>query len=184
MISEPVRHQALAFVESARDDPERLNRTARAAVVSQGRSSALYRQALYAAEVACRALPENANYLNTLGVAQYRVSRYAEAANTLRRSLALNMTQGRRAFLEDLGGVLMSPWTAAGTRFWASAHPADVAVLALAHARLRHVDEARAYRAWLAYLIQQAWWAQDDEARAFWREVEAVVPTGETAARK
>jgi serine/threonine protein kinase len=184
-ISAPVRRQALLFADLVRDDPQRLNHTAWNVVRSPGRSSALYLQALRAAEAACRTSTENGYYLTTLGVAQYRVGRYAEAVKTLGRSHALNMALVQKAFLEDLGGVLMSPWRAPGTRFWAYAHRADVAFLALAHARLGHDEEARMYRDWLRYLLlQQSRLIKDDESQAFWREVETVVPAGGAAARK
>jgi WD40 repeat protein/serine/threonine protein kinase len=183
-ISEPVRQEALHAAEFVQDDPERLNGAAWDVVKALGRDPAVYRQALQAAEAASRTAPENSSYLNTLGVAQYRVGRYAEAVTTLDRSHALNMASGRKVLLQDLGRVLMSPWQALRTRFWAYAEPSDVAILALAHARLGHADEAQLYRAWLNYLFQQDRWAQDDEAQAFRREVETGLSAGEAAARR
>jgi WD40 repeat protein len=55
-----------------------------------GLAAASYQRGLRLAEVACRLEPENAMYVNTLGVAQYRCGLMTEALKTLTRSNAFN----------------------------------------------------------------------------------------------
>jgi hypothetical protein len=90
-------------------------------VVAHPRGDPLaYRDALVLAEEACRITPEKSQsyplYLNTLGLAQYRVGRHKEALATLTRSSLLN------------GGD----------------EPADVAFLAMAQHQLGRRDAAQA----------------------------------------
>ena len=47
--------------------------------------------ALREMEVACRLAPDKAAYQTTLGIAQYRRTRYAEAAKTLKQADSLNV---------------------------------------------------------------------------------------------
>jgi Flp pilus assembly protein TadD len=76
-----------------------------------------YARALRQAEAAVRQAPENGFFLNTLGVAQYRAGRYADALATLTKSQKLNATTG--------GSI-----------------PADLAFLAMAQHHLGKKDEA------------------------------------------
>ncbi len=73
-------------------------------------------QAVALARKAVQSSPDTAIYLNTLGVAQYRADRFAEAIATLEKSLAAARGQSD-AF--------------------------DLFFLAMARHRLGHVDEAR-----------------------------------------
>ncbi len=61
-----------------------------AAVREPGLPDADYHRGLRLARAACRLEPENAAFLNTLGVAQYRCGLMAEALATLTRTNALN----------------------------------------------------------------------------------------------
>ena len=63
----------------------------------------------------------NGTFLNTLGVAQYRVGQHQDAVETLTRSDKLN-----------------------AARFKIS-YPADIAFIAMAHHQLGHSDEAHEY---------------------------------------
>ncbi|HEB60886.1 MAG TPA: DUF4190 domain-containing protein [Phycisphaeraceae bacterium] len=55
-----------------------------------GQSKEDYKKALDLAQQACTVQPKNGTYLNTLGVAQYRMGMYEEALKTLKRSDKLN----------------------------------------------------------------------------------------------
>src|SRR5262249_16914572 len=76
------------------------------------------------AEAACQHEPNNDTYLNTLGVAQYRVGLLREALATLRRSNALS------------GG----------------SDPANLAFLAMAYQRLEQAEQARQTLAGLRFV--------------------------------
>src|SRR5204863_6834113 len=98
-----------------------------------------YRTALRQAEAACRE-PDNGYYLNTLGVAQFRVNETEQAVKTLTRSRELNAKR--------LGG---------------QPHPADIAFLAIAQHQLGHADEAKMLLEQLRQLIQTDRWKNDTE---------------------
>jgi WD40 repeat protein len=129
--------------------PVQLNDLAWKVVRQQGLDAEAYQEALRQAEEACRVEPDNGLYLNTLGVAQYRVGQYREALDTLTRS-------GRLNWVRFLG-----------------AHPADVAFTALTQHRLGLGEQARETRARLRALVKERRWSADEEAKAFLREVEA-----------
>lgn len=103
------------MVEQHPEDPTLLNEKCWEVVSRPGASESAYRTAVRWAETACRIAPKDGSYLNTLGVAQYRLGRYNDALATLTRSNALN------------GG--RDPW--------------DLAFLAMAQHRLGRTEEVR-----------------------------------------
>jgi tetratricopeptide (TPR) repeat protein len=121
-----------------------LNQSSWKVVVNPGGEPAAYQKALEEAEEACRLYPEERHYLNTLGVAQYRVGRYQQALETLSRSEKLNATP------------------AEGSR------PADLAFLAMTCWRLGQTDRALKYLDRLREAVKKR--AKDEEAQAFLRE--------------
>ena len=86
-LSEPVRQEALALAESLPEEAEALNRASADVVRLPGADAAAYQRALRQAEAACRLAPNYANYVNTLGVAYYRLGKYPEAVAALEKSL-------------------------------------------------------------------------------------------------
>jgi serine/threonine protein kinase len=106
----------------------------------------LYARALDAAKGACGLEPANGAYLNTLGVAQYRVGRYGEALSTLQRSDRLN-----------------------------DGHPADMAFLAMSLQRLDQPDAAREELRRLRNMMLRKPWAEDRQSLQFLQEAEALV---------
>lgn len=106
----------------------------------------LYTQAIEAARRACTLRPENGAFLNTLGVAQVRAGRYAEAVATLARSDRLN-----------------------------DGHPADLAFLTVAYTHLGRADDARRAFARLQALVRQRPWATDRQSQRFFREASALM---------
>jgi len=85
-----VREAALAAAAGRPPDPNQMNRRAWDAIVLAGRPDARRTAGLRWAEKAAALEPESGPILNTLGVAQYRNGRIAEADATLRLSDRLN----------------------------------------------------------------------------------------------
>jgi serine/threonine protein kinase len=108
-------------------------------------SPELYTRALEAARRACELQPDNGAFLNTLGVAQYRVGRFEEARATLTRSDQLN-----------------------------DGHPADIAFLAMALARIGRMDAAHRELERLQLLMKQAPWSTDSQSLRLLREAVTV----------
>jgi serine/threonine protein kinase/tetratricopeptide (TPR) repeat protein len=113
-----------------------------------------YQRALRLAQAACRIKPEDGNYLNTLGVAQYRVGQFAEALATLNRSVTLNVVDG-------------------------APEPVDVAFLAMTHHALGNADSAKAFLAQMRELANQPRWHTNAEAQSLLREAEEEIKTAD-----
>ncbi|HTU22086.1 MAG TPA: protein kinase [Gemmataceae bacterium] len=138
------------------DDPqimkeaEQLNDAAWGVVKTRGAAKAGYAGALRRAEAAVCLAPKDGYILNTLGVAQYRVGRYADAVATLTKSEKLNVAKR---------GLL----------------PADLAFLAMAQHRLGKKNESKATLVRLRKVMQQPRWTQDAQAEGFLREAEELI---------
>jgi tetratricopeptide (TPR) repeat protein len=100
----PLRYVALQLVENLREDAETLNDRAWEIVKSPKRSEEAYARGLRLAEGAVQLARRDGLVLNTLGVAQYRARRYAEALATLTRSSELNGGK----FAEDAAFLAMA----------------------------------------------------------------------------
>ena len=87
-ISDAVRQKALTLAEGAADpqDPEAFDRAAWAVARQRYLYGFIYRFALSQARAACRLDPGEGRYRTTLGAAQYRAGRYADALETLRKA--------------------------------------------------------------------------------------------------
>jgi WD40 repeat protein/serine/threonine protein kinase len=149
-ISEAVRGQALELAGRYPDDPARFDRASRAIVRHRDVAPALCRQALAWAQTAGDRAPESSACLTTLGMAQYRVGRHAEALATLSRA-------------EQLRGA--DPGD----------QPADLAFMAMAHRRLGHPAEARAALGRLRELMKRAPAGPGEETQDFLAEAEALL---------
>jgi tetratricopeptide (TPR) repeat protein len=150
-IQEVVRERALALAEQYAEDALRLNDASWEVVRQPGANAAAYRLALREAEAASRLKPGIVNYVNTLGVAQYRVCKYKEALDTLTRSDKMNSAQGRNSI------------------------PDDLAFLAMAHYQLGQKEKAQASLNRLREIMMQPELAKNEQAQAFLREAEALV---------
>jgi tetratricopeptide (TPR) repeat protein len=128
-----------------------LNNTSWEVVRKPGLAAAAYRQGLLQAQNACRLTPDNGSYLNTLGVAQYRVGDYQSALATLTRSEKLNAV------------------------FYKGPFPGDLAFLAMAHHRLGQKEQAQSMLKRLREAIGQPKWKKDEESQAFFREAETLL---------
>jgi WD40 repeat protein/tRNA A-37 threonylcarbamoyl transferase component Bud32 len=149
-LSAAVRQEALRLAERGRENPERLNEASWAVVRRPDAAPALYRRARAQAEAASRLAPDSGSYLNTLGVAYYRLECYAEALATLTRSDRIHSTVRKRP------------------------EPADLAFLAMAQYRQGQKAEARATFTRLTEAMKAPAVGKDEEAQGFLREAEAL----------
>jgi tetratricopeptide (TPR) repeat protein len=117
-LSEAVRQEALKLAETFPENAAALNDASWAVVHQPGADTAAYQRALRQAEAACLLFPNDANVVNTLGVAYYRVERYKEAVAALEKSLAGYSSKG----IDD---------------------PSDLYFLAMCHCRLGNAAKAR-----------------------------------------
>jgi predicted NACHT family NTPase len=186
-IGEPVREAALKLAETFPEDANALNNASRAVVRQPGADAAAYQRALRQAEAACRLAPDNANYLNTLGVAYYRVGKYPEALQALTRSdwvhaltsWSLTRSAGASTVAAAAAGTgAAGPFTALASllgRTVRYSDPADLAFLAMAQHQLGHKEQARTTLARLRETMKQPRWAKYVEAQGFLREAEALI---------
>jgi tetratricopeptide (TPR) repeat protein len=157
-ITEAVRQQALAWVEpygrilvraEAAKKADALNIASWAVVLHPGADASAYERALREAESACHLNRDNLNYLNTLGVAYYRVGKYQNAINTL----------GRCAKLRN------------------ESIPDDLAFLAMAQHQLGQKKQARATLERLRTIMKKWQWTTNAAAQGFLREAEELLKT-------
>jgi Flp pilus assembly protein TadD len=145
------RHDGLAIAQTYPEDPSALNNLAWELVKLPGGEMSGYRKALRYSEEACQLEPENGDFLNTLGVAYYRVGNYEKVLDVLSRSDEINA-------LKDNGS-----------------RPTDVAFLAMAHQQLGHAKEAEAKLQLLRKRMKDPGWAANAQAQGFLREAEALL---------
>ena len=145
------RAQAEQFAERYSADALRLNEASWEVVRRPNAQPAAYLLALGRAEAACRINPKSGVYLNTLGVAQYRVGRFREALETLSRSEKLNTVALGRC------------------------DPSDLAFQAMAQDRLGQTEASRATLKRLREVMTARQAAANSENQTFLHEAEAVI---------
>jgi tetratricopeptide (TPR) repeat protein len=145
------RQDVLAVAQTYPEHPSALDLLAREVVKLAGGELSGYRKALRYSEQACQLEPENGDFVNTLGVAFYRLGNYEKALVVLARSDQINS-------LRDQGSG-----------------PADLAFLALTHLQLGHAKEAQAKLQLLRERMKDQRWAQDAEAQGLLREAEELL---------
>jgi WD40 repeat protein/serine/threonine protein kinase/regulation of enolase protein 1 (concanavalin A-like superfamily) len=151
------RQEAITLAQAYPEDQETLNHLAWKLVKLPGGELSGYRKALRCSEKACQLEPKNGLFLNTLGVAYFRVGNYEKALEVLLRSDRANKTQFQ-------GSV-----------------PADLAFLAMTQRRLGHGKEAQAALQRLRERLKDPRWAPDAEALGFLHETEALLVPNLTA---
>jgi WD40 repeat protein/serine/threonine protein kinase len=149
-LSEDDRERALKLAGRYPRNAGQLNEVAWKVVKARDAGKDAYARALRLAEAAIQVVPEDGDILNTLGVAQYRAGRYADALDTLTNSEKLNATKD---------GSL----------------PADLSFLAMAQHQFGKKNEAKATLDRLRKIMRQARWAQDAESVSFLREAEELI---------
>jgi WD40 repeat protein len=145
----PVREEALALAEIFPENALAFNNAAAAVVRLPGADASAYERALRQTEIACRLAPNNAAYLNTRGLAYYRVGEYPKALATLERSNKLRK------------GTI----------------PEDLAFLAMAQHKFGLKEQAQEALAQLREVLKQPQWAGNAEAHTFLRDAEKVLKT-------
>jgi len=160
-LTEDERDQALGIAEAIRQEPVVLNSASWYIVRHPAAKQADYEHALELAERAVKLQPGDGAILNTLGVAQYRLGKFAEAMKTLKSSDSINS----RAPRLDFRGERIGP---------PGSIPADLAFLAMAAYRLGDKDEARAYLEQLRKAVVDDS-RERNESEAFLREAEALI---------
>jgi ATP/maltotriose-dependent transcriptional regulator MalT len=105
-------------------------------------------------------MPGHLNYLNTLGVAQYRVGAYEEALMTLSRSDAMRSRSSQEA------------------------HPADVAFLAMACRQLGQIEAAKTHLERLRSLMKRSRYASDESCQRLVQEAESLLAAGDDSTGK
>ena len=103
------------------------------------------------AERACKAQPNESFFLNTLGVAQYRVGQFREALATL--------TESDRLTSAKAGGSIV----------------ADLAFLAMSRHQLGEKDQARADLGRLREKMKEPLQANNEENQGFLGEAAALI---------
>jgi len=159
-ISASRKQEAITVAQTYPEDPLSLNQLAWPLLKPSGGEMSGYRKALRYIEEAYEIEPENGNWLNTLGVAHYRVGNYEKALETLLRSDEINKGQFQRSI------------------------PADLAFLAMSQQQLGHVNEAQSELQRLRKRMKDPRWAKDEEAQGFLREAEALLARTKTASGK
>jgi WD40 repeat protein len=148
-----LRQEALTLAQTSPENLHGLNNASWKVVSSPGSERAAYERALRQAEAVCLlAAPSDPDYptfLNTLGVAHYRVGDYQKAVDTLVRSA--KSSKGPSA--------------------------ADLAFLAMAQHQLGQKDQARATLERLRELIKKPRWAKHPPAQDRLREAEEALKT-------
>jgi tetratricopeptide (TPR) repeat protein len=110
-ITESVRQEALVLAQQQEQDAELLNVRSGMILVHADRTPAEYRQALKWAEEAHRLRPGFGPFINTFGVALYRVGRYEEAAAALERSREVNLKASKADhYAYDLLFLALTQW--------------------------------------------------------------------------
>jgi serine/threonine protein kinase/Flp pilus assembly protein TadD len=149
-LGEADRKYALQVAQTHPEDLWALNEAAWKVAQARDAGKDDYARALRWAEAAVRLEPGNGMFLNTLGVAQYRAGRYADALATLTKSENLNATKE-------------------------GSHPTDLAFLAMTLDQLCKKAEAKATLGRLREVMKQPRWEQYDEAAGFLREAEELI---------
>ena len=145
------RQEVLAVAQTYPEDPYQLNELAWGLVKLPGGEISGYRKALPYIEEACQLKPEDGDFLNTLGMAYYRVGNYEKALDVLAQADKIHA-------IRDKGS-----------------HPMDLAFLAMAHQQLGHAKEAEAELRLLRERMKDPRATLRLQAQGFLREAEELL---------
>jgi hypothetical protein len=170
------RQKALALVDRYREetDPEKYHQASWALVRQPYLNADQYRFALCQAETACRLGRGQSRYQMTLGIAQYRNGRYAEALDLL--------TQVEQQHWATAAGLalLPTPYLPALIALPQADQlrqtvPANQAFLAMTQQQLGQGEKARKILTGLREVVRKSAGAMDREVADFLREAEGLV---------
>lgn len=151
-----VRQAAVAFARGLGENANWLNSEAWGQVRYPGQPVEQYRKALKCVEAALKYAPGDFAFLNTLGVAQFRLGDFEAAIATLERADSAHDRIG-------VDGESRGP------------HPLDGVFASMALARLGRIPEARQRLAAARQLAGDPRYSGDAELGQFLREAEAVI---------
>jgi WD40 repeat protein len=146
-ITDEVRRRALDLAQLYTDEPDRFQQAAWEVIRHRGATQGTYRRALDWIRTALQLEPNRGVSLTTLGIAQYRLERNAEALDTLVRAAKLDQ----------------------------AAEPANLAFQTMAEQALGHVEEAGARLNELRQVMRGQNFARDEDALSFLAEAQSCV---------
>jgi hypothetical protein len=149
------RAAAVALVQARGDPPNTLNSWAWGIARDSHRSESDYRLGERYVRAALKTWPNDHGFLNTLGVLQYRLCEYEQALESLMLSDA--------GYRKSFGGP----------------HPADTAVLAMVHQRLKHFSQAWAALSETRELMKDSRFTSDPDTQGLCNEAEALLARGQ-----
>jgi predicted Zn-dependent protease len=150
-LSEPGRKEALELASSPLENASALDGASRSVAARAGAADSAYRRALEGAKAVCRLQPYRRAFQVTLGMAEYRLGRYAEALEIL-----------TRADPTEYGDDAASEST-------------RLAFLAMAEHRLGRKDRAAATLAQLREVLGRTGRSADESTLALLREAERLI---------
>ena len=153
-------HEVLAVAQTYPENADELNKLAWDLVKPPGGEMSGHRRALRYSEEVCQLEPDNGDFLNTLGVAYYRMGNFEKALDVLAHSDKINAVKHK------------------GSR------PKDLAFLAMAHQQLGHAKEAEAKLELLRERMKDPRFATDAGAQVFLREAEELLATPKPPSNK
>jgi len=161
-LSEPVRQAVLRRV-APKLAFELNNHSWQSVAQNPNSSPENCRRAVREAEEACRLMPGDGNYLNTLGVVQYRAKQYDKALATMLRSTQIN--RGKEFFAQAgaVGTYLPGP------------HYSDLAFVAMCYAQKGQSAEAKKWLEELEKLMESTAWKDNGEAQGFLAETQKLI---------
>jgi hypothetical protein len=122
------------------------------------------RRGVREAEEACRLMPRDGNYLNTLGVVQYRAKQYDKALATLLQSTQI--IRGKESSARSPDQV---------ETYLPGPHYSDLAFLAMCYAQKGQSGEAKKFLQELEKLMESTAWKHNDEALSFLAESQKLI---------
>jgi tetratricopeptide (TPR) repeat protein len=152
-VSEEVRAMALAWAQHFPEDPQVLFASCRAVLRLPNAGPDQYRHAFEQLQAAWRGDPFDESFYIAEGAALYRLGMYEDAIT--RMDLC--------AQLPDIKRRAEGP------------HPVHLAIRAMAHHRLGHAARAKGSLDQLRKAMKIEPWANDDEARVFLEEADALL---------
>jgi WD40 repeat protein len=147
-LSKGSRDRAIELAARRQEDPVQLNDRSWAIASRPNSTVQEYKRALRLAEAACHAAPKEIAYVNTLGVARFRLGQFKEAIGALAQSYEHHVRSP-----DDPG-------------------PSDVAFLAMSHHALGHTRESQQFMGELTRLLEEDRWKKNAEATAFFKEAQ------------
>ena len=132
-----------------------------------------YRVTVQVAELAYKEEPTNTSLAGTLGVAYYRVGKYAEAIEKLKQ--ATLQTRSLTVVQEQFGPLWLSPWAAGAATTEVHDDPNNLGFIAMAYAKMGQKAEAVVQLERLRAALRSSRWATNGGYEDILLEAERTV---------